>query len=182
MDHHSRRDLFRLTAGALAVTPLASLRAANSDLKFFTAEEFQLADELAEMIIPTDSYSPGARAAGVMPYIDRRLAEALDDEGRMRWRNGLKLIDAYSVKVNGATFLKTTTDQRTALLTELVKHEFDPKTPEEEFFRHLKTETASIYYTSKIGIHQDIHYKGNVMLDEFVGYDAGLVQVKGTGT
>jgi hypothetical protein len=177
MNDHSRRDLFRFTAAAIAATPLATMRASAADLKFFTPDEFKLADELSEMIIPSDEHSPGARAAGVMPYIDRRIAEALPDDSRTRWRDGLKLIDAYSVKVNGATFLETTGAQRVALLTELVKNEFAPKTPEEEFFRYVKTETASVYYSSKIGIHQEIEYKGNVMLDEFVGYDAGLVQI-----
>ena len=178
MEGHSRRDLFRLTAGAVAALPLASVRAAAADLKFFTPDEFRLADELAEMIIPSDEHSPGARAAGVMLYIDRRMAEAFTDEPRTRWREGLKLIDDYSIKVNAAPFLKTTPEQRVELLTELVKKEFDPKTPEEIFFRHLKLETAATYYSSKIGIHQEIEYKGNVMLDEFAGFDAELVQIK----
>jgi hypothetical protein len=26
------------------------------------------------------------------------------------------------------------------------------------------------YYTTSIGIHQEINYKGNVLLDKFVGY------------
>jgi hypothetical protein len=40
------------------------------------------------------------------------------------------------------------------------------------FFKELKTRTARAYYTSKIGIHSEMEYKGNVSLKEFVGYDA----------
>ena len=179
MDGHSRRDLFRVTAGAIAATPLATLRAAvAADPKFFTPDEYRLADELSEMIIPTDEHSPGARAAGVMVYIDRRLAEAFTDEPRKIWRDGLKMIDVYSSTVNGAPFLKSTPERRVALLTDLLKNEFKPKTPEEIFMRHVKTETASVYYSSKVGIHQEIEYKGNVMLEEFVGYDASLITIK----
>jgi hypothetical protein len=28
------------------------------------------------------------------------------------------------------------------------------------------------HYTSKIGIHREMEYKGNVMLEEFVGWEA----------
>lgn len=178
MDDHSRRDLFRLTAGAIAAAPLATLRATAAAPKFFTPDEFQLTDELTEMIIPADQHSPGARAAGVVAYIDARLAEDLTDESRKTWRDGLKGFDAYSSNVNGTPFLKSSPAQRVALLTALAKNEFGPKTPEETFFRHVKIETAAVYYSSKIGIHQEIEYKGNVMLDEFVGYDADLVKIK----
>ena len=46
-----------------------------------------------------------------------------------------------------------------------------PKTPEEVFFGELKAATVQAYYTSKIGIHQDMEYKGNTVLQEFVGYE-----------
>lgn len=42
----------------------------------------------------------------------------------------------------------------------------------EKFFTQLKQTTAAAYYSSKIGIHQDINYLGNVYLKQFVGYDA----------
>jgi hypothetical protein len=40
-------------------------------------------------------------------------------------------------------------------------NEANPKTPEEHFFRELKSRTIHAYYTSKIGIHDDIGYLGN---------------------
>jgi hypothetical protein len=41
----------------------------------------------------------------------------------------------------------------------------------------MKFQTARIYYTTSIGIHEDLNYKGNVMLKEFVGIDASTVPV-----
>ena len=38
------------------------------------------------------------------------------------------------------------------------------------FFREAKSRTITGYYTSKIGIHQELGYKGNQFLPEFVGY------------
>jgi hypothetical protein len=61
--------------------------------------------------------------------------------------------------------------ERVAVLTRMAKNEMNPKTPEEVFFRELKHATAHAYYASKIGIHREMEYKGNVMLEEFVGYE-----------
>jgi hypothetical protein len=43
--------------------------------------------------------------------------------------------------------------------------------PEVQFFHELKRLTVRGYYTSKIGIHDDLEYKGNRILQEFVGCD-----------
>ena len=58
-----------------------------------------------------------------------------------------------------------------ALLAELAKNESDPKTPLERFFVEAKLRTIQGYYTSEIGIHKDLRYKGNQFLAEFVGYE-----------
>jgi len=34
----------------------------------------------------------------------------------------------------------------------------------------LKQTTAFAYYSSSIGIHKEMEYKGNVFLNQFVGY------------
>ena len=44
-----------------------------------------------------------------------------------------------------------------------------PKTPLEKFFAVTKRATVQGYYMSEIGIHQELKYKGNQMLAEFVG-------------
>jgi glucoside 3-dehydrogenase (cytochrome c) hitch-hiker subunit len=41
--------------------------------------------------------------------------------------------------------------------------------PLEAFFADTKQATIQGYYTSEIGIHQDLRYKGNTLLAEFVG-------------
>ncbi len=40
----------------------------------------------------------------------------------------------------------------------------------EQFFGQLKNTTAAVYYSSYVGIHQEIEYKGNVILEQFAGY------------
>jgi hypothetical protein len=164
----TRRDMLKLTAGTVvAISGL--LDAAQAKPLFFTPAEFALVDELAELIIPADDHSPGARAARVASYIDARLAEAADPSLQTTWRDGLKSVEAISRELNGVAFMDGTRTQREAVLTRMSAHESDPKLPVELFFRELKERTVHAYYTSKIGIHQEMEYKGNTLLTEFVG-------------
>jgi hypothetical protein len=152
-----RREAIKIGAAAVVALPLASQPAPPL---FFTPEEFQAVDVLTEMIIPADDHSPGARAAKVAAYIDKRLAESFEPEPQQQWREGLK------------RFLAVPQDQWTALLTASAENEGEPKTPEELFFKELKARTAQVYYSSDIGIHKEMEYKGNTYLDDFVGYRA----------
>lgn len=176
----TRREIIKLAAGAVVVAPIVGLAninpavsaAQNKAPLFFTPKEFALADELTELIIPSDAHSPGARAAEVAAYIDKRLAESFEEEPKKSWREGLKLIDSLSQESFGRTFLEAAPEQRIELLTRISQNERDPKKPEEFFFKELKNSTVRAYYTSKIGIHNEMQYKGNVSLKEFVGFDA----------
>jgi hypothetical protein len=174
----SRREMIAATAAAV-VTPLlpvavgtpptAKLRPAG----FLTPAEFALLDELTDLIIPTDDHSPGARAAGVAGYIDGRLAESLEPDWQARWRSGLQAVDGLSRELNGKAFLEAAPDQRIAVLTRMAAGESDPRTAAEQFFRDLKWWTVRGYYTSKIGIHMDQEYKGNVYQQgDYAGFDA----------
>jgi len=178
----TRREMLAATAAALAAPLVApgaagaagAAQAPSIAPKFFTAPEFALLDELSDLIIPTDSHSPGARAAGVAAYIDSRLSESLDPEPQAKWRSGLAAVEALSKELNnGQGFLQASADQRVAVLTRMAVGEQNPKTPADHFFQELKRWTVRSYYTSKIGIHADQQYKGNVyQRGEYAGYDA----------
>lgn len=171
----SRRQAIKIGAAA---TVAASLGLGTSDAaqqaappKFFTADEFALLDELSEMIIPTDPHSPGAKAAKVAAFIDARLAEAWDEKDRTDWRAGLAQVDRLAKEAGGQPFVQLPEAARVALLTRMAANESAPKKPEELFFNELKSRVAQAYYTSEIGIKQEMEYKGNTYLAEFVGYD-----------
>lgn len=142
--------------------------------RFFTPSELALVDELSELIVPADDHSPGAKAAGVARYIDGRLAEALlpaAQESHQLWRDGLARVDALAREMHAKPFMTATVDERVAVLTAMSRNERDPKTLDERFFAALKGATVHAYYTSKIGIHQEMEYKGNTLLAEFTGDD-----------
>lgn len=168
----NRRDLFKfLTAATLASTLQLPAAEPGAPL-FFTKDEFAMLDTLTDLIIPTDDHSPGAHAAGVAPYIDKSVAEAFMADEKDSWRKGLASINKLSDTMHKAPFLQTTKEQQIALLTKISSGEDHGKTEPEKFFGQLKQTTAAVYYTSSIGIHQEMNYKGNVILEQFVGYDA----------
>jgi hypothetical protein len=126
-------------------------------LRFFTPEENQLVDQLAELIIPSDDHSPGAQAAKVSLFADLMLATG-DKQAREQWRNGLRVIQQEAEK-----------SSLPAVLAMAGANEADPKTELEHFFANLKEMTIVGYYTSSIGIHQDLGYRGNSFLTSFPG-------------
>ena len=135
-------------------------------------------DELAEIIIPADDHSPGARAAKVAAYLDKSRTESFDDEPRKIFRDGLKVTDNLSRQMHGKAFLDVTPEQRVAVVARMAQNERNPTKPEERFFGQLKGAVVFAYYTSSIGIHQEMEYKGNTMLNEFAGFDADLVPIQ----
>jgi len=170
---------FGASVGSIALLPLISeegamayeaLQRANAApaLKALTKAQYATVDAIAEAIIPTDAHSPGARAARVADYIDLLLSEA-NPQVRERWVAGVAALDEASVAKFKVPFVKLSATQTTALLTEISANEAKPTTPVEQFFRTAKDATVRGYYTSEIGIHKDLRYKGNQFLPEFVG-------------
>jgi Gluconate 2-dehydrogenase subunit 3 len=167
----NRRDLFK----ALGVAAFATLQLPAAETGaplFFTKDEFALLDGLTDMIIPTDDVSPGAHEAGVAVFIDRMVAEAFKAEDKTSWRKGLAAMNTLAQTTCQCPFLEASKAQQKEMLTKLAAKEKHPETEPEKFFTQLKETTAFAYYSSSIGIHQDIQYKGNVLLEQFVGYDA----------
>jgi hypothetical protein len=179
----SRREVMALGAAALAArctsspapeAPLpndGSATGAGTAQTYLSSEELAMVDELSELIIPTDPHSPGARAAGVAAFIDRSLAEAFEDAVRTTWRDGLRRIDQLSLKSHGTPFMSASPEQRVAVLAGVARNELKPVTPEEEFFVELKARVSWAFYTSEIGLRQELEYKGNTFQATFAGYD-----------
>jgi len=156
---------------APAAPPAKSAPESKSAARFFTPAQHALVDELSDTIIPADSHSGGAKAAKVADYIDQFLRESVDDNQKALWREGLRLVDVMSRHYNGKSFVDASSVDRIAVLTVLSDHEQMTDLPEVLFFIELKRLTVRAYYTSKIGIHDELEYKGNRILQEFVGCD-----------
>ncbi len=161
----------RAKGGAPAATVKEAAVPAGAGRKFFSASEFALLDELAEAIIPADAQSGGARAAEVAAFIDARIGESIDPEVRQSWRDDLEEINRISFGISGKSFVASTPGERTRILERISRNEANPKEPGEIAFGTIKTQVAFVYYKTKIGIHDELKYLGNTIVDEFVGTD-----------
>jgi hypothetical protein len=144
----SRRQVLKSTAATTVAVHLLGLGEAlaqkgvrrNSGVskrpRFFTVAEFAVLDDLTEMIIPTDEHSPGARAAGVAAYLDRRIAETNPKiaeyvKERQTWREGLQLVEKIAQEMHGKGYMAGTSEQRLAILTRMAEQEPLPRPPRE---------------------------------------------------
>jgi Gluconate 2-dehydrogenase subunit 3 len=152
-------------------TPETKPTEAKSAARFFTPSQHALVDELSETIIPADNHSGGAKAAKVADYIDQVLRESPDDTQKALWREALRLVDVMSQHYHGKSFVDASAEDRIAVLTVLSDNDRMTDLPEVRFFIELKRLTVRGYYTSKIGIHDELEYKGNRILQEFAGCD-----------
>ena len=143
----------------LKVLTASTLRAANqcgadSELNaykfsFFTTEEQALVERLMELIIPADEHSPGAKAARVPAFADLMISTGAD-RAKVAWRAGLAAFGSASK----SQLLE-------AVLAQAAAEEDAPKSELGLFFVELKRMTVDGYYTSSIGIHDEMGYVGN---------------------
>jgi hypothetical protein len=152
-----------------ASVPQAAGAEARTGARFFTPAQHALIEELSETIIPADSHSGGAKAAKVADYIEQTIRESVDNDQKALWREGLPLIEVMSQHYNGKSFVESSMEEKITVLKVLSDNEQMTDVPEVQFFRELKRLTVRGYYTSKIGIHDELEYKGNRVLMEYVG-------------
>jgi hypothetical protein len=153
-------------AKAIAETPNQNVAATG---RVLTSAQYSLVVELSEMIIPADGHSGGAKAANVADYIEQVLSESADSVRQSDWREGLRLVELMSLHYSGKSFMESGPEERIAILSVLSDNHAAVELPEVRMFNDLRELTLRGYYTSKIGIHDELDYKGNVYLTEFVG-------------
>ncbi|HVO98239.1 MAG TPA: gluconate 2-dehydrogenase subunit 3 family protein [Bryobacteraceae bacterium] len=152
-----------LKALTVPLLPVEALRAAEShcsttgvgsDLAryrfaFFTEAEQELLERLMELIIPADEHSPGAKAARVPAFADLMISTG-PDGARNAWRAGLAAFAAAE-----------STEALETVLARAAGEEESPKSDLGRFFVELKRMTIDGYYTSSVGIHEEMRYVGN---------------------
>jgi len=163
-------SLLPISVAEVAAAEASATKVENgkSSGDFLTPAEHKFVDELTETIIPADSHSGGAKAAKVVAYVDQMLRESVDETHRTNFREGLRLLDLMIRHKSGKSFVESSPEERIAVLT-VLSNNISSELPEVRFFREIRQLTIRGYYTSKIGIHDDLDYRGNRMLDEFVG-------------
>jgi len=124
----------------------------------FTKADVGLLDEIADTILPNTS-TPGAKAAGVGPFIAVMVTDVYDSGQQKIFRDGLATLERECRELHGTDFMTATPAQRTTLLERLDREQYaqrDSVTP--HYFRMLKELTLLGYFTSEIGYTQAMRY------------------------
>jgi hypothetical protein len=129
----------------------------------FSVEDQQWLDEVADTILPTTAKSPGAKAAATGPFMALMVTDTYTPEDQQIFRDGMTKLEEACKAKHGAGFMTATPEQRTALLTELDKEQFEfQKTRKEQpqhYFRMMKELALLGFFTSEIGCTQAMRYK-----------------------
>jgi hypothetical protein len=154
---------------AHAHSAAAAMAAQDWTPKVLTARQNDQVIVLTELIIP-ETDTPGAKAARVNRFIDTVLGQA-PPANRDSFLRGLAWMDERSKALSGKDFLIASAAEQTALLTRLSKEGNQDKADRIgiDFFRAIKSMTIDGYYTSEIGLRQELGDDGQLFLPRFVG-------------
>jgi gluconate 2-dehydrogenase gamma chain len=182
----SRRDLFK-TVGASAAAAVAGApltpgnavaqpsppfpppQAADGKmgvpqleaLETLTAAEADILEAICTRLIPSDENGPGAAEARAAHYIDHALTGPLH-ASRDAYAAGLAAVDAYAQETKGAPFVKLSSRDQDAVLTDIESNKAAGFMPNAAtFFNLVRTHTIQ-------GTFCDPYYGGNA---NFVGWD-----------
>ncbi len=189
-DINRRRALTQLAAGAVGVASLplwveslcvqarveAQTRAAQAAASatawtpsVLTARQNEAVIALTELIIPATD-TPGAKAALVNRFIDHVLSTA-DVKERSEFMRGLAWLDDRCHARVGRDVAGATAEELTSVLTPLATEgtALAEDAAGIAFFHAIKSLTVTGYYTTEIGLRQELGDDGRMMLGAFEG-------------
>jgi gluconate 2-dehydrogenase gamma chain len=145
----TRRFFLRLTSVSLLASPLFEpLPLLPGTWRFFDATEAQTIDALCERIIPADK-DPGASWAGVVQFIDRKLAGYYHRHQPL-YRRGLHGLHESCLALFGKAFVDLTPTQQDELLAKLESNQAPgniwKQISARDFFNRLVDHTLQGFY------------------------------------
>lgn len=139
-----------------------------------------LISELAETIIPATD-TPGAKAAGVSPFIIRMIEDCTPKKEQNRFMMGLDEVEAYASQHYGHSFVRCSIEQRDAIADHFERRDrpfkgiagkISHKVMGDPFFVIMKKYTVIGYCTSMEGATRGLAF------DYVPGHYAGAVRLK----
>jgi len=150
-------ELFGQTAPAHEHSALKATERA----RFLNNADFWTVSRIADLIIP-DTETPGAIKAGVAEYIDMVISR--DAEQQSLVADGLRWLDKQK-------FGELDGGRQLGILEPLCEaaDSGSGQGRNVQFFALMKRLTADGYYTSKIGLMEDLGYRGNTVRESYPG-------------
>jgi hypothetical protein len=145
-----RRSLLRtailLVGGSLAGVPSVSL--AQGTARFFTAAQFAIMSEMAEIIMPRTG-SPGAKDAGVPEVLDALMTNWASDQRQAQFR-------ALFDEAGGVGFMNLDDAGRVAFMRNFDAGKLRVWDPAYTKFKEL---VLTLYYLSEAGATKELRYE-----------------------
>ena len=125
----------------------------------FSSHQASVISELSETILPRTK-TPGAKDLHIDQFIDHLLKQVLSTDDQQRFLKGIDAFEAEAKEMNGKSFIESSPQQRSTLLTKL-EQETEKVPPSVwginmkkdagplPFYRHVKELTLLGYFTSK---------------------------------
>jgi hypothetical protein len=148
---------------------LAGCKQQTPDSAAFSKTDIAFLDEVAETILP-ETATPGAKAAGVGPFIAMMVVDTYDAGEQKLFRDGLQTLEDECREMHGESFMSATPAERLLLLEKLdaeqveymrkVEYRNGVKTDSApHYFRMIKELALLGYFTSEIGYTQAMRYE-----------------------
>lgn len=132
--------------------------------RFFNQRDYETICRITDLIIP-ETDTPGAVRAGVPAYLD--LVIARDTDQQLLVADGLRWLDGEAARIANKRFIELSETQQLVILEPLCEAADAPgfnKGRNVQFFSLVKNLTADGYYTSKVGLLDELQYKGDSAL------------------
>ncbi len=139
----------------------------QSGTRFFNDRDFETISRITDLIIP-ETDTPGAVGAGVPDYLDLVVGRNTDQQSLIA--DGLRWIDGEANRLAGKHFIELSEEQQLSILQPLCEAsdaDANSKARNVQFFALVKYLTADGYYTSKIGLMDELQYKGDKILANY---------------
>ena len=143
--------------------PVAGKSAPMPPAKYFKPEQMEMLGVIAGLIIPATD-TPSAKDAGVASYID--LVVSGNPNLQRTFSEGLPWIEKQTT---GRKFIALTENEQLAILEPLCEAVDQSRinTAGERWFRAMKSLVADGYYTSRVGMVDELGYKGGSVLSSY---------------
>jgi gluconate 2-dehydrogenase gamma chain len=164
-----RRDLLRLLGGASVIAGLnpdqlfalgqdthAAIWRERSSLGFFDPHQMHTVAAAGERILPATD-TPGAMVAECHRFAERIVAHHYDAARQQRYFTGLIDLDQRASRAHQRLFVEVRDPQQDAILTAVEADAYlAGDKGADTFWRDLKYLTLFGYYTSQVGIEQEL--------------------------
>lgn len=170
----NRRKALLLTASVLGGTLigadmfLSGCTGKQTQIPLFSEGDAAFLDEVGETILPETPQSPGARAAGIGPFMQTMVSDCYAPDEQQRFTEGISNIRQRAKQAYSKDFVALAPEEKHTLLaaidTEAANMEGEGKP---HYFRMMKELTLLGYFTSEPGATRALRY--NPVPGKYIG-------------